>query len=94
MPGSTFLYSRLSSGFVSDIENGFSCPEFDLTTNVAVGDTRRGLDDASKREIAVIMKSQQVNFNEARRLHIETRFSKNNIGPDGRPRDPKLVCFS
>ncbi|RKF55545.1 UPF0357 protein [Golovinomyces cichoracearum] len=94
LPGSSYLYSRLPSTFLSDIENGLSSPEFDLSSNVAAGDSRRGLDDTSKREIQVIMKNRRVNFNEARRLHTEARFAKNNIGSDGRPRDPKFVCFS
>lgn len=92
--GSSFIYSRLPSAFFSDIENGLSSPEFDLSSNVAAGDLRRGLDDISKREIQVIMKSRRVNFNEARRILTEARFAKNNISSDGRPRDPKFVCFS
>lgn len=94
LSGSSFIYSRLPSAFISDIENGLTSPEFDLSSNIAAGDLRRGLDDISKREIQVIMKNRRVNFNEARRIHTEARFAKNNIGSDGRPRDPKFVCFS
>ncbi|KAI0993917.1 hypothetical protein K3495_g14267 [Podosphaera aphanis] len=94
LPGSSFLYSRLPSTFASDIENGLSSPEFDLSTNVAAGDARRGLDDNSKWEIHGIMKNRRVNFNEARRIYTEARFAKNNIGSDGRPTDPKFVSFS
>jgi len=71
-----------------------SSSAFDLSGNVSGGDSRRGLDDASKREIMKIMKSRRVNFDEARRIHTEGRFAKNNIGPDGLPRDPKFVSFS
>ncbi len=61
---------------------------------MADGDSRAGLDVASKREIQKIMKNRRVNFDEARRIYTEGRFAKNNIGPDGRPRDPKFVSFS
>lgn len=76
------------------MENGFSSSAFDLSGNVASGDSRAGLDDASKREIQQIMKKRRVNFDEARRIYTEARFAQNNIGPDGRPRDPKFVSFS
>lgn len=94
IPGSQYLYSRLPSSFASDIESGLSSSAFDLSGNVASGDSRAGLDDASKREIQKIMKNRRVNFDEARRIYTEGRFAKNGIGPDGRPRDPKFVSFS
>ncbi|TVY90534.1 UPF0357 protein [Lachnellula willkommii] len=94
LPGTTFLYSRLPSSFSSDIEAGLSSSDFDLSGNVAAGDSRAGLDNASKKEIQKIMKNRRVNFDEARRIYTEGRFAKNNIGPDGRPRDPKFVSFS
>jgi len=93
-PGSSYLYSRLPSSFAADMENGFSSSAFDLTANVSSGDSRAGLDDASKKEIQRIMKKRRVNFDEARRIYTEGRFAKNGIGPDGRPRDPKFVSFS
>lgn len=40
------------------------------------------------------MKRRGVGFDEARRMYMEQRFKSNNIGPDGRPRDPKFVSFS
>ncbi|TVY47187.1 UPF0357 protein [Lachnellula occidentalis] len=94
LPGTTFLYSALPSSFSSDIEAGLSSSDFDLSGNVAAGDSRTGLDNASKKEIQKIMKNRRVNFDEARRIYTEARFAKNNIGPDGRPRDPKFVSFS
>ncbi|KAH8600786.1 hypothetical protein B0O99DRAFT_589674 [Bisporella sp. PMI_857] len=94
LPASTYLYSRLPSSFAADIESGFSSSTFNLAGNVADGDSRAGLDDASKREIQKIMKKRRVNFDEARRIYTEGRFAKNNIGPDGLPRDPKFVSFS
>jgi hypothetical protein len=93
-PGSSYLYSRLPSSFAADIESGLSSSAFDLSGNVSAGDSRAGLDNASKREIQKIMKTRRVNFDEARRIYTEGRFAKNNIGPDGLPRDPKFVSFS
>lgn len=93
-PGSSYLYSRLPTSFSADIESGFSSSAFDLSANVADGDSRSGLDVDSKREIQKIMKNRRVNFDEARRIFTEGRFAKNGIGPDGRPRDPKFVSFS
>lgn len=90
----SWLYSRVPSSFSGDIENGLTSSDFDLSANVADGDSRAGLDDAGKREIQKIMKSRRVNFDEARRIYTEGRFRENGIGPDGRPRDPKFVSFS
>ncbi|KAJ5358559.1 UPF0357 protein [Penicillium cataractarum] len=94
LPVPDYLYHRLPSSFTGDLEAGFSSSQFDITANVADGDTRAGLDQAAKREIQKIMRAQKVNFDEARRIYTEQRFASNNIGPDGRPRDPKFVSFS
>ncbi|PGH13199.1 hypothetical protein AJ80_06445 [Polytolypa hystricis UAMH7299] len=94
LPTPSALYFRLPSSFTSDIEAGLTSTDFDLTANVASGDSRAGLDQAGKREVMKIMKSRRVDFNEARRIYTEQNFAKNNIGPDGRPRDPKFVSFS
>jgi hypothetical protein len=40
------------------------------------------------------MAKRKVDFDEARRIYVQERFRKNDIGPDGRPRDPKFVSFS
>jgi len=89
-----YLYQRLPSTFTNDMEAGLSSSDFDLSANINGGDTRAGLDQRGKREVLKIMKSRRVDFDEARRLYTEQRFAKNNIGPDGRPRDPKFVSFS
>ena len=39
------------------------------------------------------MKQRKVGFDEARRMWMEERFGRENIGKDGRPRDPKAVMF-
>jgi len=94
LPVPQYIYSRLPTTFAGDVESGFSSSAFDLSSNVASGDSRAGLDDQGKREVQQIMKRRGVDFDEARRMYTEQRFAKNNIGPDGRPRDPKFVSFS
>ncbi|MCJ1375461.1 hypothetical protein MMC20_006697 [Loxospora ochrophaea] len=89
-----YFYTRLPSTFTNDIESGLTSDDFDLSANVAAGDSRRGLDEQGKSAVRRIMRSRGVGFDEARRLYTEQRFAKNNIGPDGRPRDPKFVSFS
>ena len=76
------------------MEAGFSSGAFDLSGNVAEGDSRAGLDATAKREVRRIMRNRRVGFDEARRIYTEQRFAKNNIGADGLPRDPKFVSFS
>ncbi|KAJ5902493.1 hypothetical protein N7495_003021 [Penicillium taxi] len=88
------IYHRLPSSFTSDLEDGLTSDQFDITTNIADGDSRAGLDQNAKREIRKIMKKRKLDFDEARRIYTEQRFAKHNIGPDGRPRDPKFVSFS
>lgn len=94
IPISDYIYSRLPSSFSGDIEEGLTSDDFDLAGNVAAGDERAGLDQRGKQEVRRIMRSKKVDFDEARRIYTERRFAKNNIGPDGRPRDPKFVSFS
>ncbi|KAI9865010.1 MAG: hypothetical protein M1824_004108 [Vezdaea acicularis] len=94
LPAPQYLYSRLPSSFAGDIESGLTSGSFDLSSNIMSGDSRQGLDDAGKKEVQRIMKTRRVGFDEARRIYTEQRFAKNDIGPDGRPRDPKFVSFS
>jgi hypothetical protein len=88
------IYTRLPTSFRDDIEAGLSSSAFDLSGNVEAGDSRQGLDDAGKKEVMRIMKRRGVDFDEARRIYMQDRFKKNNIGADGIPRDPKFVSFS
>ncbi|KAJ5246943.1 UPF0357 protein [Penicillium chermesinum] len=94
LPVPDYIYDRLPSSFTADVEAGLSSTEFDIASNIASGDSRAGLDIRAKREVQAIMRNQHVNFDEARRIYTTQRFAKNNIGPDGRPRDPKFVSFS
>lgn len=89
-----YFYSRLPHTFTGDIEAGLSSSTFDLSGNVADGDSRAGLDDTAKREILAIMKKRRLKFDQARKVYMEQRFSANGIGADGRPKDPKFVSFS
>jgi len=86
-------YVRLPSSFQGDVEAGFSSSNFDLAQNIEAGDSRRGLDDNAKREVQRVMKARGVGFDEARRMYMEERFGRENIGADGRPLDKKAVMF-
>ncbi|KAJ5180365.1 hypothetical protein N7492_003575 [Penicillium capsulatum] len=94
LPVPDYIYHRLPSSFTGDLEAGLTSSQFDIAANIADGDTRAGLDQRAKQEVRKIMKNRKVGFDEARRIYTESRFAKNNIGPDGRPRDPKFVSFS
>ncbi len=91
---SPFSYTPLPTTFAGDAEAGLSSSTFDLAGNLEGGDSRAGLDDASKATILKIMKKRRLPFDEARRVYMEQRFKDNGIGADGRPRDPKFVSFS
>ncbi|EGD96499.1 hypothetical protein TESG_03939 [Trichophyton tonsurans CBS 112818] len=92
LPG--YIYTKLPTSFRGDAEAGLSSADFNLADNIVEGDSRAGLDKRGKSEVLRIMRSKKVDFNEARQIYTEQRFAKNNIGPDGRPRDPKFVSFS
>ena len=81
--------------FATDLENGFSSANFDLSENIDSGDTRAGLDDNDKAAISRIMATKKVGFDEARRILAGVRMEKNGIDPlTGRPLDPRAVMFS
>ncbi|KAL7268206.1 hypothetical protein RUND412_009176 [Rhizina undulata] len=87
-------YQHINQSFEDDVEAGLSSEDFDLSGNIADGDSRGGLDVQAKKEVLKIMKSRKVNFDEARRIFMEQRLAKNGIAPDGRPTDPRAVFFS
>ena len=70
-----------------------SSSNFDLSENIEAGDSRAGLDDNAKMEVQRLMKERRVDFDEARRMWVQEKFGRNNIGADGRPRDPKAFMF-
>ncbi|GAB7347721.1 hypothetical protein MBLNU459_g5277t1 [Dothideomycetes sp. NU459] len=82
-----------SGSFQSDLEAGFSSSTFDLHENLESGDSRQGLDERGKAEVQRIMREKKCGFDEARRAWMVERFGRENIGADGRPRDPKAVMF-
>ncbi|CAO3592975.1 unnamed protein product [Absidia cylindrospora] len=78
--------------FESDIEDGLTSSQFDLTDNLGDQETRAGLKD--KEEIIKIMKRQKVSFDQARLIRQQKLLKKNNIDPTtGLPMDPKFVSF-
>ena len=93
-PLQSYFYERLPSTFTDDMEAGFTSTNFDLAANVEDGDVRAGLNKQAKHEIRKIMRRRKLGFDEARQAYMEQRFARENILPDGRPRDPKLVSFS
>ncbi|KAG8630020.1 hypothetical protein KVT40_001639 [Elsinoe batatas] len=90
---SAVRYTPIPGSFRDDAEAGLSSANFDLEQNIEGGDARQGLDEQGKEEVRRIMKERRVGFDEARRLYVEERFGRENIGRDGRPRDPKAVMF-
>ncbi|KAK9476168.1 hypothetical protein V1514DRAFT_337771 [Lipomyces japonicus] len=83
------------SSFESDIASGLTSENFNLqTNNLALGDSRQGLAEDSKLEIQTIMREKHVGFDQARQIYTARVLERNNIGPDGRPRDPRAVFFS
>jgi Fungal protein of unknown function (DUF2015) len=81
--------------FSTDLEEGFSSANFDISENIASGDVRAGLDDNDKAAISRIMATKKVGFDEARRILAGKRMEKNGIDPrTGRPLDPRAVFFS
>lgn len=85
-------YSHLPS-FQRDIESGLTSSNFDLVVNNS-GDTRKGLDENAKSKILKTMEDNPgLSFDEARLKYTREELSKNQIGPDGIPLDPKTVTF-
>ncbi|KAG0741697.1 hypothetical protein G6F57_010862 [Rhizopus arrhizus] len=87
------LLPTTEGSFETDIEDGLTSSQFDLTANLDQDDSRAGLKD--KEEIMKIMKKQKVSFDQARLIRQQKLLKKNNIDPDtGLPLDPKFVSFS
>ena len=86
-------YTRVPTSFRGDMEAGMSSSNFNLAENIEAGDSRAGLDDNAKMEVQRLMKERRVDFDEARRLWVQDKFGRNDIGADGRPRDPKAFMF-
>lgn len=81
--------------FLRDREAGFSSSNFSLDENIESNDRRAGLDDKAKRAIRRIMRRDpEISFDDARALYTTQQFSRNGVGADGRPTDPRAVFFS
>ncbi|GAA5877641.1 hypothetical protein JCM3774_005368 [Rhodotorula dairenensis] len=76
--------------FEDAAEQGFSTTTFDLSNNLS-GDQRAGLDDRTLTAIRRIMERENVPFDEARLLHLNSVFRKNGVDANGFPIDPKAV---
>lgn len=64
-----------AGSFETDIEDGLTSSQFDLTANLNESDSRAGLKD--KEEIMRIMKKQNVTFDEARLIRQQKLLKKN-----------------
>lgn len=67
-----------AGSFETDIEDGLTSSQFDLTANINEEDSRAGLKD--KEEIMRIMKKQNVSFDEARLIRQQKLLKKNVSG--------------
>lgn len=87
-------WTRLGSlsGFESDLENGFSSPNFDIGENIRNFDNRT-LDETAKEEIRQLMQKHNLSFDDARLKYLRDKFQANNIDSTGMPMDPKTVTF-
>jgi hypothetical protein len=76
----------------SNTANGLSSTLFDISANIADGDSRSGLDPSGAQDIQTIMQTQGVSFDQARLIRHKQILVKNNIDPQtGLPLDSKAV---
>jgi hypothetical protein len=79
--------------FQADIESGLTSDQFNLQQHNK-DDSRKGLDEESKKRILQLMNEQNLTFDEARLRFTQSNFKANDVGPDGMPLDPKAVTFN
>ncbi|PVG03166.1 hypothetical protein CPB86DRAFT_772098 [Serendipita vermifera] len=90
-PASVRDYTLLPTTFEEQAAQGYSTSAFDLEANLQ-GDSRVGLDDQQLREIQRIMRTERVNFDEARLIRQKREMIKNGIDPaTGMPIDGKAI---
>eukprot|EP01137_Pigoraptor_chileana_P016815 Opistho-2@73948 len=83
----------VSAAFIGDMERGLTSTSFDLSENVAQGDTRQGLDGSD--EVLGIMREKRISFDDARLEMTRMRMLKAGIDPaTGLPMDSRFVSFS
>ncbi|SYW80466.1 uncharacterized protein UBRO2_03734 [Ustilago bromivora] len=74
----------------SNTANGLSSTLFDISANIADGDSCSGLDPSGAQDIQTIMQTQSVSFDQARLIRHKQILVKNNIDPQtGLPLDKK-----
>ncbi|UZJ55132.1 hypothetical protein CBS101457_004452 [Exobasidium rhododendri] len=93
--GNASLYSRLPAyDWSTSRIAGLHSTLFDIESNIQNGDSRTGLEASGAQEIERLMNTQGVDFDTARLMVNQARFSKNNIDPiTGMPLDRKAVTF-
>jgi len=84
-------YSRVPTSFASQASLGLSSAAFDLEQNIHGGDSRAGLDEAGTQEVLEIMRTEHVNFDEARLRRHNRLLANNGIDSTGMPLDAKAV---
>ncbi|KAF8586453.1 hypothetical protein K439DRAFT_1408834 [Ramaria rubella] len=84
-------YTRVPTSFASQASLGLSSSAFDLEQNILDGDSRAGLDEAGTREVMEIMRTENVNFDEARLRRHHRMLARNGIDPTGMPLDSKAI---
>ncbi|KAJ1974661.1 hypothetical protein H4R35_003507 [Dimargaris xerosporica] len=84
--------TNASGSFQANLEAGFSSATFDLSENIANGDSRAGLDRTE--ELQAIMRAHNCGFDKARKIYHQRNLQRHNIDPNsGIPLDPKAVVF-
>ncbi|KAG1738904.1 uncharacterized protein EDB91DRAFT_1137272 [Suillus paluster] len=84
-------YTPLAS-FSDQAHAGLSSPMFDIeSANIAEGDSRAGMDEQGTQEVLDIMRTQRVNFDQARLIRHNQILARNGIDPSGMPLDSKAV---
>ncbi|KAL0955151.1 hypothetical protein HGRIS_004063 [Hohenbuehelia grisea] len=83
-------YTPLST-FSSQISAGLTSSAFDIEANIRDGDSRAGLDEQGTQEIMDIMRSERVNFDQARLIRQNKILAMHGIDPSGMPLDSKAV---
>ncbi|KAF6766943.1 Protein of unknown function DUF2015 [Kalmanozyma brasiliensis GHG001] len=85
-------YTPLPTSWNSQLSAGLSSSLFDISTNIADGDTRTGLDETGAQDVQTIMRDHGVGFDQARLIRHKQVLRANNIDPNtGLPLDSKAV---
>ncbi|KAF8736054.1 hypothetical protein AX14_000930 [Amanita brunnescens Koide BX004] len=84
-------YAPLST-FSEQANAGITSSNFDIESlNIRDGDSRIGLDDQGAREVMEIMRTERVNFDQARLIRQNRILARNGIDPSGMPLDAKAI---